>query len=73
MGKAVAEAFAPAREVFQEVDDTLSQNLSRIMWEGPQDELTLTENAQAAIMASSIATPLWKKRRYPCAVNPPSG
>ncbi len=55
MGKALAEAFFPAREVFQEVDDALSQKLSRIMWEGPESELTLTENAQPAIMAASIA------------------
>jgi [acyl-carrier-protein] S-malonyltransferase len=55
MGKALAEAFAPAREVFQEVDDALSQRLSRVMWEGPEADLTLTENAQPAIMAASIA------------------
>ncbi len=55
MGKALAEAFAPAREAFQEVDDALSQKLSRLMWEGPESELTLTENAQPAIMAASIA------------------
>ena len=55
MGKSLAEAFLPAREVFQEVDDALSQKLSRLMWEGPESELTLTENAQPAIMAASIA------------------
>ena len=55
MGKAVAEAFAPAREVFEEVDDALSQRLSKVMWEGPESELLLTENAQPAIMAASIA------------------
>src|SRR6195952_5101896 len=55
MGKSLADAFAPARAVFQEVDDALSQKLSRIMWEGPESELMLTENAQAAIMAASIA------------------
>ena len=55
MGKALADAFVPAREVFQEVDDALSQKLSRLMWEGPEDDLTLTENAQPAIMALSIA------------------
>jgi [acyl-carrier-protein] S-malonyltransferase len=55
MGKALAEAFAPAREVFQEVDDALSQRLSRLMWEGPESELVLTENAQPAIMAASLA------------------
>jgi [acyl-carrier-protein] S-malonyltransferase len=55
MGKALAEAFAPAREVFQEVDEALSQNLSKLMWEGPESDLTLTENAQPAIMAASLA------------------
>ena len=55
MGKALAEAFQPAREAFQEVDDALSQKLSRLMWEGPESELTLTENAQPAIMAASLA------------------
>ena len=55
MGKELAYAFAPAREVFQEVDDALSQKLSRIMWEGPEADLVLTENAQPAIMAASIA------------------
>ena len=55
MGKPLADAFAPAREVFQEVDDALSQKLSKIMWEGPESDLVLTENAQPAIMAASIA------------------
>jgi [acyl-carrier-protein] S-malonyltransferase len=55
MGKDLADAFAPARDVFQEVDDALSQNLSKLMWEGPEADLTLTENAQPAIMAASIA------------------
>jgi [acyl-carrier-protein] S-malonyltransferase len=55
MGKALADAFASAREVFQEIDDALSLKLSRIMWEGPESELLLTENAQPAIMAASIA------------------
>lgn len=55
MGKALAEAFPPARDAFQEVDDALSQKLSRLMWEGPESDLTLTENAQPAIMAASIA------------------
>jgi [acyl-carrier-protein] S-malonyltransferase len=55
MGKALADAFLPARETFQEVDDALSQKLSRLMWEGPESDLTLTENAQPAIMATSIA------------------
>ena len=55
MGKELADAFAPAREVFQEVDDALSQKLSKLMWEGPEADLTLTENAQPAIMAHSMA------------------
>jgi [acyl-carrier-protein] S-malonyltransferase len=55
MGKALAEAFAVARETFQEVDEALAQNLSRLMWEGPESDLVLTENAQPAIMAASLA------------------
>src|SRR5215469_17915719 len=55
MGKELAAAFAAAREVFEEVDDALSQRLSRLMWEGPEADLTLTENAQPAIMALSMA------------------
>jgi [acyl-carrier-protein] S-malonyltransferase len=55
MGRALAEAFSPAREVFEEVDEALSQKLSRLMWEGPESDLTLTENAQPAIMAASLA------------------
>ena len=55
MGAALADAFAPAREVFQEVDEALSQHLFRLMREGPEDELTLTENAQPAVMAVSMA------------------
>lgn len=55
MGAELAEAFQPAKELFQEVDDALSQHLSKIMWEGPEDELTLTENAQPALMAVSMA------------------
>ena len=56
MGKALAEASAVARELFQEVDEALGQNLARLMAEGPQDALTLTENAQPAIMANALAT-----------------
>ena len=56
MGKALAEASPAAKAVFQEVDDALSQNLFRIMCEGPEADLTLTENAQPAIMANAIAT-----------------
>ncbi len=55
MGRELADAFAPAREVFEEVDDALSQRLSRLMFEGPEDELVLTENAQPALMAVSLA------------------
>ena len=55
MGVELAAASAVAREVFQEVDEALGQNLARIMREGPEDELTLTENAQPAIMAHAIA------------------
>jgi [acyl-carrier-protein] S-malonyltransferase len=56
MGKALAEAFAPAREVFGEVDAALAERLSDIIWNGPADTLTLTENAQPALMAVSLAT-----------------
>lgn len=55
MGRGLADASPIARAVFQEVDDALGQHLSRLMWEGPEDQLTLTENAQPAIMAVSIA------------------
>ncbi len=55
MGKELADTFASARAVFQEVDDVLSQNLSRLMWEGPMEDLTLTANTQPALMACSIA------------------
>src|SRR3984885_6068806 len=55
MGKDLADAFGAAREVFQEVDDALSQKLSKLMWEGPEADLTLTENTQPAIMAHSMA------------------
>ncbi|MGE3150194.1 MAG: ACP S-malonyltransferase [Pseudorhodoplanes sp.] len=55
MGKALADAFAPSRAVFDEVDDALGQKLTQIMWEGPAETLTLTENAQPALMAVSLA------------------
>jgi len=55
MGKALADALPTARQVFEEVDEALSQNLSRLMFEGPIEELTLTENAQPALMAMSLA------------------
>ncbi|MCF8707497.1 ACP S-malonyltransferase [Rhizorhapis sp. SPR117] len=56
MGKALADASTVAREVFQEVDEALGQHLFRVMCEGPESDLTLTENAQPAIMANAIAT-----------------
>jgi [acyl-carrier-protein] S-malonyltransferase len=55
MGRALAEAFAGAREVFEEVDEALQQRLTRLMFEGPESELTLTENTQPALMAVSLA------------------
>lgn len=55
MGKALADAFACAREIFEEVDDALGERLSKIMWEGPAEALTLTANTQPALMAHSIA------------------
>ncbi|MEI6419049.1 MAG: acyltransferase domain-containing protein, partial [Sphingomonadales bacterium] len=55
MGKGLAAASPAARAVFEEVDAALGQHLSRLMWEGPEDELTLTANAQPAIMAVGIA------------------
>ncbi len=55
MGQELAEASTVARHLFQEVDDALSQNLTRLMFEGPEDELRLTENAQPALMAVSLA------------------
>jgi len=55
MGQALAESSAHAKEVFQEVDDALNQHLSKLMWEGPIEDLTLTENTQPALMAVSVA------------------
>ncbi|HLN24450.1 MAG TPA: ACP S-malonyltransferase [Patescibacteria group bacterium] len=55
MGRELAEAFTAARHVFQEVDEALKQNLSKVMWEGPEPDLILTENAQPALMAVSMA------------------
>jgi [acyl-carrier-protein] S-malonyltransferase len=55
MGKKLADAFPAAREVFEEIDDALNQKLSKLMFEGPEDTLTLTENAQPALMAVSLA------------------
>ena len=55
MGKALADTFGSARDVFEEVDAALGESLTRIIWEGPPDRLTLTENAQPALMAVSLA------------------
>lgn len=56
MGKALNDAFTTARYFFEEVDEALGQHLSRLMFEGPEEQLRLTENAQPAIMAASLAT-----------------
>ena len=55
MGRDLAEAYSAARAVFQEVDEALGENLSALIWEGDQDALTLTQNAQPALMATSMA------------------
>lgn len=55
MGRDLAESFAEAREVFEEIDSALSQNISRLMFEGPEEDLGLTENTQPALMAVSAA------------------
>lgn len=55
MGQALAAAFPPARYLFEEVDEALSQHLSQLMFEGPESELMLTENAQPALLAASLA------------------
>jgi [acyl-carrier-protein] S-malonyltransferase len=55
MGQSLAEAFKPARDIFDEIDDALGQKLSQLMWKGPEADLTLTENAQPALMAVSLA------------------
>lgn len=55
MGKALAEAYPAAKAVFDEVDDALGEKLSALIWEGDQDDLTLTANAQPALMATSLA------------------
>ena len=64
MGAELAEAFVSAREVFQEVDEALSQKLSRLMREGPEGDLTLTENAQPALMAVSLAVMRTLEREF---------
>ena len=55
MGHALAQAFNSAKAIFEEVDDALNQNLSKTLWEGPMEDLTLTTNTQPAIMACSLA------------------
>src|SRR5258705_7555825 len=55
MGKAIADAFPVARDVFAEVDEALGQHLSKLMWQGPEADLVLTENAPPAIMTASMA------------------
>ncbi len=55
MGRELAEVFPAAAEVFQEADDLLGFSLSRLAWEGPEDELTLTKNAQPALLTHSVA------------------
>ncbi len=55
MGKALAEAYPAAKAVFDEVDEALGESLSSLIWEGEQDRLTLTQNAQPALMATSLA------------------
>ena len=55
MGKELTNTYPLAREVFEEVDEALNRNLSKLIFEGPEDDLTLTENAQPAIMATSVA------------------
>ncbi|MCK0170597.1 ACP S-malonyltransferase [Aliiroseovarius sp. S1123] len=56
MGKALADAYPAAKAVFDEVDEALGEKLSALIWEGEQEELTLTQNAQPALMATSLAT-----------------
>src|SRR5215469_11821666 len=55
MGRALADTFPAARQVFDEVDDALGERLSSLIWEGPSDRLTLTANVQPALMAVSLA------------------
>eukprot|EP01041_Mallomonas_annulata_P037396 gene37396-60684_t len=64
MGIELSQAFASAREVFQEVDDALEQKLSVLMRDGPEDQLTLTENAQPALMSVSMAVMRTLEREF---------
>ncbi|WP_309088663.1 ACP S-malonyltransferase [Phenylobacterium sp.] len=69
MGADLAEAFKTAREVFEEVDEALKQKLSALMRDGPEDQLTLTENAQPALMAVSVAVMRTLEREFGVAVD----
>lgn len=69
MGRELAEAFSSAREVFEEVDEALGQNLSSLMRDGPDDQLTLTENAQPALMAVSLAVVRTLEREFGVAMD----
>ncbi|MDZ4691983.1 ACP S-malonyltransferase, partial [Terricaulis sp.] len=64
MGKSLFDAFGAAREVFQEVDEALGEKLSKLIFEGPADELTLTANAQPALMAVSLAAMRTLEREF---------
>ena len=64
MGKSLYDAFGPAREVFQEVDEALNEKLSKLIFEGPADELTLTANAQPALMTVSLAAVRTLEREF---------
>ncbi len=68
MGAELAEAFASAREVFQEVDDALNQKLFKLMKEGPEADLTLTKNAQPALMAVSLAVSRTLEKEFGVAI-----
>jgi [acyl-carrier-protein] S-malonyltransferase len=68
MGVSLAEAFPAARELFVEVDEALKQRLSKLMREGPESELTLTENAQPALMAVSLAAVRVLEREMGCRI-----
>ncbi|MGA0604396.1 ACP S-malonyltransferase [Phenylobacterium sp. VNQ135] len=69
MGQDLIEAFASAREVFEEVDEALKQKLSTLMRDGPEDQLTLTENAQPALMAVSVAVMRALEREFGVAID----
>ncbi len=70
MGKDLAENFAEARAVFEEVDDALKQNLSKLMFEGPEADLNLTENTQPALMAVSLAVVRVLEKQFPTLITP---